>query len=88
MMWKPELSTLEFIGGPFDGFSQLVSIESDELPACVALPMTRKAGRLLGVQVEKSDQPRIAIYRLQHNGGKVSYRFRGIRMSQKALQPR
>ncbi|MDB5392183.1 MAG: hypothetical protein JWM11_7829 [Planctomycetaceae bacterium] len=87
-MWKQELSLLEFIGGPFDGFSQMVSVESDELPACVALPLNRKAGRLLGFQVGRSDDSRVAIYQLEQSADCVSYRFRSIRASAKSLQLR
>jgi hypothetical protein len=86
-MWKRGLSRLEFVGGPFDGFSQLVSVESDELPKCVALPLSRKAGRLVGFRIGKPNKSRVAIYRLHHQDGIVQYLFRDMRAVDQSLQP-
>jgi hypothetical protein len=85
-MWKQGLSRLEFVGGPFDGFSQLVSVESDELPQCVGLPLSRKAGRLLGFRIGQPDTSRVAIYRLYHQDEIVQYRFCSMRTA--GLLPR
>jgi hypothetical protein len=87
-MSKNDLSLLKFVGGPFDGFSQFVSIESDELPPCVALPLNRQAGRLLGCKVGMLDSSRVAIYRLHCQGGTVRYQFRSMRAPDQTLQPR
>lgn len=86
-MWKQDLNLLEFVGGPFDGFSQLISVESNELPACVALPLNRKAGRLLGFKA-RSNTTRVAIYRLDQDADAVRYHFRSIRVAEKSLQAR
>lgn len=86
-MWNRGLSRLEFVGGPFDGFSQLVSVESDELPKCVGLPLSRKAGRLLGFRIGKPNSSRVAIYELLPQDGIVQYVFRTMRIADQSLQP-
>ena len=82
-MVENEFSLLEFIGGPFDGFAEEVAT-MEELPPCVALPLTQRASRLFGVRLTMSESHRVAIYKLSHCDGIPRYRFHGTRITNSA----
>lgn len=65
---------LKFVGGPFDGFYELIPSKI-QLPACVALPLNAAAGRIFGVKVGRAQASRVAIYGLHKRDGLSSYRF-------------
>jgi hypothetical protein len=83
-MGMEQLPVLRFIGGPFDGFRQTVSATDSELPPCVALPLNREAGRLMGFRGRKSDANRVAVYRLKTSGQDLSYHFHRMRVLEEA----
>lgn len=72
------LSTLTFVGGPFDGFEEAISPD-EELPDCIALPMNDTAEQIFGVQFCNNQVPRVAVYQLSEFGGATAYHFRGMR---------
>ena len=82
-MVENEFSLLEFIGGPFDGFAEEVAT-MEELPPCVALPLTQRASRLFGVRLTMSESHRVAIYKLSHCDGIPRYRFHRTRITNSA----
>jgi hypothetical protein len=72
---------IEFVGGPFDGYGQLVSVRPDDLAPDVALPVSSSIFRLLdGQPVRKNTRPTsIAFYRQDLSDGRMRYRFLGSR---------
>ncbi len=70
---------LEFVGGPFDGFSQPLDAGVEELPECVAIPMNNRSVRLFGMTGEGVTSNRSAIYRLDCQDGSAHYRFHSSR---------
>ena len=70
---------LEFIGGPFDGFSQPFEAEIDELPECVAIPMNNRSARMFGMTGKRITSDRSAIYRLNYQDGSAHYQFHSVR---------
>lgn len=79
---------LEFIGGPFDGFSQPFEAEIDELPACVAIPMNNRSARLFGMTGKRLTSDCSAIYRLDCQDGSAHYRFHSARRTREAAAVR
>lgn len=79
---------LEFIGGPFDGFSQPFEAEVDELPECVAIPMNNRSARLFGMGGEGVTSNRSAIYRLDYQDGSAHYRFHSARRTKEVAAVR
>ena len=77
---------LEFIGGPFDGFSQPFEAEVDELPECVAIPMNNRSARLFGMTAAEVTSNRSAIYRLDYQDGSAHYRFHSARRTREVLR--
>lgn len=70
---------LEFIGGPFDGFSQPFDAEVDELPECVAIPVNNRSARMFGMTGKGVTSNRSAVYRLDYQDGSAHYRFHSAR---------
>ncbi len=70
---------LEFIGGPFDGFSQPFDAAVDELPECVAIPINNRSARMFGMAGAGVAANRSAIYRLDSQDGSARYRFHSAR---------
>lgn len=76
---------LEFVGGPFDGFRQRVSVPVHDLPLAVALPMNEIAGEIFGLD-ETLEAESEAIYELVRGKKGIQYRFHRQRPAQKSLQ--
>lgn len=76
-MQQLTLTQLRFVGGPFDGFSQQLFDEVNELPSAVALPLDDEARQLFGIECDTTD--REAIYVLHHDDDVVRYQFHKIR---------
>ena len=74
---------IEFIGGPFDGHRQTVSIPVTSLADTVALPVSRNIFRLLSGcnSVPGESTTSIAIYELEALHGKQRYYFLGATSS-------
>jgi hypothetical protein len=76
-MVEADLTTLTFVGGPFDGFDEQIPAH-ETLPRCVALPMNEDASEVFGIEVANQGLPRIAIYKLHMKQGSASYQFHKI----------
>jgi len=74
---------IEFIGGPFDGHHQSLSIPVNSLAETVALPVSRNIFRLLAGYHAAPDAPAtsIAIYELEIIGSQRRYYFLGATSS-------
>lgn len=74
---------IEFIGGPFDGHRQMVSIPAASLADTVALPVSRNIFRLLAGHRSVPGEPAtsIAIYELDELRGRQRYFFLGATSS-------
>jgi hypothetical protein len=74
---------IEFIGGPFDGHRQSLSIPVNSLAETVALPVSRNIFRLLAGYQAAPDAPAtsIAIYELEIIGSQRRYYFLGATSS-------
>lgn len=74
---------IEFIGGPFDGHRQSLSIPVNSLAETVALPVSRNIFRLLAGYQAAPEAPAtsIAIYELEIIGGQRRYYFLGATSS-------
>ena len=74
---------IEFIGGPFDGHRQTVSIPVASLADTVALPVSRNIFRLLSGcnSVPGEAATSIAIYELEELHGQQRYYFLGATSS-------
>ena len=74
---------IEFIGGPFDGHRQTVSIPVASLADTVALPVSRNIFRLLAGQSSMPGDAAtsIAIYELEELHGRQRYYFLGATSS-------
>ena len=70
---------IEFIGGPFDGHRQTISIPAESLAETVALPVRRNIFQMLNGQTGAPDTPTtsIAIYELEVIHGRRRYYFLG-----------
>lgn len=71
---------LQFVGGPFDGFSQAFFFSLDELPQAVAIPLDEVAGKLFGLSGVAAGSQKIAIYEMDRHAHGVRYQFRGERL--------
>ena len=71
---------LEFVGGPFDGHHQTISVPAEELAQTVALPVNDNVFRMLEGKLRGPAQPSrtVALYELSHHAG-WQYRFLGSR---------
>lgn len=74
---------IEFIGGPFDGHRQMVTIPAASLADTVALPVSRNIFRLLAGHrsVPGEVATSIAIYELDELRGRQRYFFLGATSS-------
>ncbi|HVX64808.1 MAG TPA: hypothetical protein VHC19_29590 [Pirellulales bacterium] len=70
---------VEFIGGPFDGHRQALSIPADSLADTVALPVSRNIFQLLAGQPNAPMAPAtsVAIYELEVINDRRRYYFLG-----------
>jgi hypothetical protein len=69
---------IEFVGGPFDGHVQPLSLETRSLVAVALLPVSRTVfGWLEGKSTPVGTRvTSVAVYRLEVEDGHVRYRFR------------
>ena len=69
--------TIEFIGGPFDGHHQTLSIAPEELAPEAVMPVSRNMFRLMEARVPTRSEPltSIAIYRRDESADGCRYRF-------------
>jgi hypothetical protein len=72
---------VEFVGGPFDGYRQAVSIPPDDLAPQLALPVNRTIFRLFEGRMPAKGTPitSIAFYRQDVSHGCICYRFLAAR---------
>lgn len=70
---------VEFVGGPFDGHRQYVSIPPETLAAKVGLPVSQNVFRLFDGRSAKPNLPTtsIAVYQLSQGCGTPRYHFLG-----------
>ena len=68
---------IEFVGGPFDGHLQPVSVAPKHLAAHAAVPVSEKVFRLLeGKPIDgESVITSVAVYRLYESAGVCRYQF-------------
>lgn len=68
---------IEFLGGPFDGHCQRVSLEPEELAGVALLPVSRTVfGWLEGqAQPVETRVTSVAVYHLELTGAVCRYRF-------------
>lgn len=69
--------TVEFVGGPFDGYRQSISFASDQLATIAALPVNANVLRMIAGQPrsERTPASSVAVYELDRDGGEVRYRY-------------
>ena len=72
---------LEFVGGPFDGYSQIFSMDLTDLARRVALPVNENVFLMLDGKVKGPAAPSktVAIYDLHYKDGDCKYYFLGAR---------
>lgn len=78
MMFEDYYS-LEFCGGPYDGYSQQVSIPHANLLEMVSLPVNRNVLRVIQGESPGPDSPTksVAIYELRETDGQWRYHYTG-----------
>ena len=82
-MTPDEHYSLEFVGGPYDGYLQYVAIPQGNLIETVALPVNRNVLQVIkGEPPGKESRTRsVAIYELRQVRGEWKYTFLGSRMA-------
>ena len=78
-MPRVELCTVQFVGGPFDGYRQAMSFPAEELGAIVAIPVNRNVLELLGGKRRRLKSPAssVALYELRTRGRTPQYHYVG-----------
>jgi hypothetical protein len=71
--------TLEFIGGPLDGYTYTASFPLSELVDTMAMPVNQNVVRMLGgaPKGEKAPATSVALYELVRRGGAWRYDYLG-----------
>jgi hypothetical protein len=71
---------IEFIGGPFDGYSLPLSVSPDDLKPQIAMPVSNDLFRIMEGQLPTNAQvTSVAFYRLDGSTGAFCYHFVGAR---------
>jgi hypothetical protein len=70
---------IEFIGGPYDGYRQVLTTPLNELAEIVALPVSRDIVRLFDGEARGLGAPTtsVAVYQLEVSSNKCRHRFVG-----------
>jgi hypothetical protein len=70
---------IEFIGGPYDGYRQVLTTTRNELAEIVALPVSQGIFRLLDGEARGPGAPTtsVAVYQLEGSGSRWRHRFVG-----------
>ncbi len=71
--------TLEFVGGPLDGYTYAASFPFSELVSTMAMPINQNIVRMLGGEHEGPKKPAtsVAIYELTQRDGTWRYEYIG-----------
>lgn len=69
--------TVEFVGGPFDGYQQAISFAAEQLATIAALPVNANVLRMIAGEprCEREPASSVAIYELERDAMAVRYRY-------------